>query len=230
MPNGVRIGLELLHDQVVVLAGLDEGAVLADSRADLFVRRALTSFLAGRRPSRVRRRRRACRRSAAGRALRSWWPAATGRCRTRSCTDWRRPCRRPATFLASALKICSSVRSIAGAGLGVGEHDAVEADLDLDRVTPSGRSFDFAVLDRARGVGDVGVFSPTPSQNSLMPPPVPVELDDRGLNLPALAELLGDGGGERKHGRRTDDLDLVAGGGVAGRGGKREGRGRRRED
>ena len=28
--EGVRVGLELLDDQVVVLAGLDEGAVLAD--------------------------------------------------------------------------------------------------------------------------------------------------------------------------------------------------------
>ena len=32
-----RVGLELLHDQVVVLAGLDIGAVLADLAAGLLV-------------------------------------------------------------------------------------------------------------------------------------------------------------------------------------------------
>ena len=58
-----------------------------------------------------------------------------------------------------------------------------------------------------------GVVSPTPPQNSFMPPPVPVEFDNRGLELAALAELLGNSGREREHRGRTDDLDLVARGG-----------------
>ena len=67
------------------------------------------------------------------------------------------------------------------------------------------------LLDAARGVGDVGVSSPTPAQNSLKPPPVPVLSTIGVLNCPASAELLGDGGRERIHGRRADDADLVAG-------------------
>ena len=62
-----------------------------------------------------------------------------------------------------------------------------------------------------------GWLSPTPAQNSFMPPPVPVELDDRGLHAGGLAELLGDRGGEGIDGRRSDDADLVAGFGVAGK-------------
>ena len=55
-----------------------------------------------------------------------------------------------------------------------------------------------------------GCVTPTPAQNSFMPPPVPVEFDDRGLDAGGLAELLGDGGGERIDGGRSDDADLVA--------------------
>ena len=71
---------------------------------------------------------------------------------------------------------------------------------------------------------------PMPPQNALKPPPVPVD-STTGAGLPVLlanssaaAWLIGE------HGRRADDLDLVACGGVANRGGKREGSGRRRKD
>ena len=90
-------------------------------------------------------------------------------------------------------------------------------------VTPAALQVSSSVSFMAReALVKSGVFSPTPPQNSFMPPPVPVELDDRGLELAALAELLGNGGGERKHGRRTDDLDLVARRGIADRRGERE--------
>ena len=56
-----------------------------------------------------------------------------------------------------------------------------------------------------------GVSSPTPPQNSLMPPPVPVLSTTGVLQAGLLAELLGHGGGEREDGRRADDADLVAG-------------------
>ena len=55
-----------------------------------------------------------------------------------------------------------------------------------------------------------GCASPTPVQNSFMPPPVPVEFDNRGLHPGGLAELLGDGRGEGVDGGGSDDPDLVA--------------------
>ena len=69
--------------------------------------------------------------------------------------------------------------------------------------------FDLAVLDRAAGIGDVGLLSPTPAQNSLKPPPVPEDSTIGDLK-PAAAEMLGDRGREGIDGRRTDDVDLVA--------------------
>ena len=61
-----------------------------------------------------------------------------------------------------------------------------------------------------------GVPSPTPPQNSLMPPPVPVLSTTGVLHAGLLAELLGDGGREREDGRGADDADLVAGLGLGG--------------
>ena len=78
-----RVGLELLDDQIVVLAGVDVDAVLADrsGRRPSWRRpRAPRSRGTPRRPcpSPARRRRRACRRSAAGRAPRSSRPGSAG--------------------------------------------------------------------------------------------------------------------------------------------------------
>ena len=62
-----------------------------------------------------------------------------------------------------------------------------------------------------------GVFSPTPAQNSFMPPPVPVDSTTGVLNLPPWPSFSATAVVNGKHGRRTDDLDLVARGGVAQR-------------
>ena len=77
-------------------------------------------------------------------------------------------------------------------------------------------------LMRREALAMSGVFSPTPSQNSLMPPPVPVEFHDRGREAAGLAEALGDRGGEGEDGGGADDADLVARGGGAGQAGDGE--------
>ncbi|MFO1072021.1 MAG: hypothetical protein U1E17_04850 [Geminicoccaceae bacterium] len=94
----------------------------------------------------------------------------------------------------------------AGAGLVVGEHDAVAADHDLgdgaDAVALAGRVLGW--LDPARGVGEVGEARlPMPAQEQPHALPVPV-LDHGRLEAAAPAELLGHGGGEREHGRGAD--------------------------
>ena len=50
---------------------------------------------------------------------------------------------------------------------------------------------------------------PMPSQKICMPPPVPVEFDDRSDGAGVRGEALGDGLRVGKDGRRADDLDLV---------------------
>jgi hypothetical protein len=54
---------------------------------------------------------------------------------------------------------------------------AVEADLDLDDVGDAVllAILELRLLDGARGVGEIGESSPRLSQNSLKPPPVPVD-------------------------------------------------------
>ena len=70
-----------------------------------------------------------------------------------------------------------------------------------------------------------GVLSPTPSQKSLMPPPVPVD-STTGAGKPAFcAEALGNRGGEGKDGGGADDLDLLLlGDGSAGKAGRCDGK------
>jgi hypothetical protein len=73
------------------------------------------------------------------------------------------------------------------------------------------------------------VFSPTPWQQ-LHAAAGASRLDDRGLDLSALAELLSDSRREGEHCGRTDDLNLVARGGITSRRGERKRRGRRRKE
>ena len=118
----------------------------------------------------------------------------------------------PGTSLASARNSCASVSLIGVPCLDCATRQAVEADLDLDDVLDAVllASLELALLHAARGIGGIGMLSPTPAQNSFMPPPVPVD-STTGVFMPAgLAELLGNGGGERIDGRRADDADLVA--------------------
>ena len=54
-----------------------------------------------------------------------------------------------------------------------------------------------------------GVLSPTPSQKSLMPPPVPVDSTTGAREAAFLGEALGDRSGEGEHGGGADDLNLL---------------------
>jgi hypothetical protein len=55
-----------------------------------------------------------------------------------------------------------------------------------------------------------GCDGPTPPQKICMPPPVPVDSTTGARHAGHAGELLGDRLGVGKHGRRTDDADLVA--------------------
>ena len=68
-----------------------------------------------------------------------------------------------------------------------------------------------------------GVFSPTPSQKSLMPPPVPVDSTTGAAKPPFWREVLGDSGREGEHGGGADDTDLVASDGDAAHAGHGDG-------
>ncbi len=223
------VGFELLHDQVVVLAGFDESAVLADFAAALLIRR-LDLRLAG----------------GVHDELDEGVAGAGGRRRAENL-DLRGGQRGvdvgpvdvgvgddlavDRDVLGKRLEDLVLGQVDRGAGLGVGEHDAVEADLDLDRGDAGGLAgLELLRLHGARGVGEVGGVLADAGAEQLHAAARARRFDDRGLELAALAELLGDGGGERKHGRRADDLDLVARGGDAGRAGEGDGRSRRREE
>ena len=80
------------------------------------------------------------------------------------------------------------------------EHDAVVSRSSLRRSDPrrsSCRSRIRCRVMRREEFAMSGCSTPTPSQNALMPPPVPVDSIFGVLNLRAAAELLGDDGGER---------------------------------
>ena len=94
-----------------------------------------------------------------------------------------------------------------GTGLGVGEGQAVEADLQLDDFGDAvlGAILELALLDGARGVGNVGVVFADAGAEQLEAAAGAGQFDDRGLEAAGLAELLGDGGGERIDRRGADD-------------------------
>ena len=85
-----------------------------------------------------------------------------------------------------------------GGFLRVGDHDAVETNLDLDdflhAVLLAGLVF--TLLDRARGIGDVRIGRADAGAEQLEPAARAGRFHDRGLELADLAELLGNRGGE----------------------------------
>jgi hypothetical protein len=94
-----------------------------------------------------------------------------------------------------------------------GEHDAIIAELDFADVghASGGASFELAVLDLARGIGDVdGVVSDAFAE-LLEAATGAARADDRGLELgESSAEFFSHDRGEGQDGRRTGDLDGVA--------------------
>ena len=98
--------------------------------------------------------------------------------------------------------------------LGVGQHDAVVADLDLDDLGDAvGLAvLHLGVLDGARGVGDVRVLDTDAGAEELEPATGTGGFDLRRLERGGFAELLGDDGGKGIDGRGADDADVVPGG------------------
>src|SRR5262245_3620542 len=215
----VRIRDELLHDQIVVLARLDVGAVLANRQADrlvlglvlllerlqigIGVAAALDHELVervagarrGRRPEHldlhVRKRR---------------IDILPGLVRVRD-----QAAARGGNLLREREEQLLERELVTRRLLAVRDHDAVVADLQLgDRVDPVRRALiELGLLDPAGGVGDVRVLHAHAGAEQLHAAAGARALDDRRLELAAAAELLGDRGRERVHGGGAHDPDLV---------------------
>ena len=157
-------------------------------------------------PSPARRRRRGCRRSAAGRAPRSSSSGSAGSMSAPGLVGvGHQLAVRPARPWPAPGRPACAVRFSGAVGLRIGQHDAVVADLDLgdlgDAVLARRSRVPLSLMAR-EALAMSGMSTPTPAQNSLMPPPVPVDSTTGVLKLAGLAELLGDRGGERKYGAR----------------------------
>ena len=103
---------------------------------------------------------------------------------------------------------------LGGLGLpGVREYDPVVADLDLDDVVHAvaGALLDLALLDAPRGVGHVGMLDADAGAEQLEAATGTGGFDLRGLEVGGLAEPLRDHGGKGIDGGRADDADVVAG-------------------
>ena len=100
--------------------------------------------------------------------------------------------------------------------LGICDDDAVEAYLHLDDADAVlGAVLELGLLHPARRIGHVGVAFTDARAEQLHAAAGARAFDDGGLEAGGLAELLGDGGGEREDGGRADDANLVAGFGAA---------------
>ena len=104
--------------------------------------------------------------------------------------------------------------------LGLGQRQAIKTNVQLDDAGDAilGASLELGLLDAARGVGGVGfVLAGALAEN--FHAAAGAGGFDHGRLAVGLAELLGDRSGERIDGGRADDADLVAGG-EGGAGGK----------
>jgi hypothetical protein len=223
----IRVGDELLDDQVVVLARLDVGPVLADGTADALVLRlvrllerlevgeglaaALESQLVEGVP-RARGGRRSEHldlhvRQAGIHVLPGL--VRVGHQRTARCGN----------VLGQREKDLAQREGQLRRRLRIREHDAVEADLHLGDGVDAvlGAELDLGGLDAPRGIGDVRVIHADAGAEQLEPATGARALDDRSLVGRVATELLGDHGREGVDGRGTDDSDLVAGGRDDGR-------------
>ncbi len=229
-----RIGLELLHDQIVVLPGIDIGAVLADRLAGRLAVLVVGDHLDFRELGAT----------SVHHQLEKGVAGTGGRRRPQDLDLLRRHARidlrpgpvgiggQPAVdrhFLCQGQPDVPDRQFIARMGLGIRQHDAVEADPDLDdlrhAVRPAG--LDLAVLDLAAGIGDVGLVLADAGAEQLQPAASAGGFHHRRLEPTGPRELFGDRRRERIDGRGTDDMDLVArlGGGSGKTDGKSDGRG-----
>ena len=217
-PDRLRIRLELLHDQVVVLAGFHVGPILADRMGD-----RLESLLVLRVQGLEHRDRP---RTALHGDLDEGIPRPRGRRRAEDLDLRVRQClvdvapafvgigdelavdrhllrQREKDLLERELRL--------GRLLRAREHDAVEADPDLDDLCHAigGAQLDLRRLDAPGRVRDVGRLRPRPLTEELEPAARAGALDDRRLEAPCPAEALGDGRREGEHGRGAHDVDLV---------------------
>ena len=231
------IGLELLYDQIVVLTCLDIGAILADGLAGGLLgvgveRLDLGELLAGSIHDELDE----CVAGAGGGRrtqdldLLGWQgridlaPGHVG-VGDELAIDWHVLGQsQPDLLLAEREGLVL---------LAVRKDDAVEPDLDLGDLLHAGlgAGLDLGLLDLARGISDVGGILADAGAEQLDPAAGAGALHHGRLQARLLSELLGDRRGEREHGRRADDADLVTRLGLRGDGHERSrGRGHAEDD
>ena len=112
-----------------------------------------------------------------------------------------------------------------GAALGVGEHDAVKADLHLDR-RDAGRlaGLELGVLDAARGIGDVRRVLADAFAEELDAAAGAGRFDDRGREAALLPKRSATAVANGNTVEEPTMLDLLAGGGGAGQAGGCDGK------
>ena len=221
-PQGVPIGLDLLHDQIVVLARLHKRAVVTHRVTDpleaLFVQTAQgidpgVGAAAGlhvefvKRIACARGGRRAEHLDFDRRQLRvDVFPGLVGvrdqRCRIGRIRDLLG--KREVHLLASELE--------GGSLLALGDRQTVETDLDLDDVghTVLAAGLVLACVHPSRRVDDVRMLDTNAVAEQLHATAGSGAFDLRRLELALTAELLGNGRREGVNRGRTHDIDEVA--------------------
>ena len=226
------VGIELLHDQVVVLARFHVAAVLAYRVADrlvlllvLLLHRLdpvdlLAATLEGELGEGVPR-------AGGGRRSEDFDLGIGQRCVDVAPSGVRVG---DQGFAAVRVRhvLCEREEDLLAGDLdrlglpGVREYDSVISDFDFDDLVHAvaGALLDLALLDAPRGVGDIGVLDADAGAEQLEAPAGAGGFDLRGLEVGGLAELLRDHGGKWIYGRGADDADVVAGLDLARDGGR----------
>ena len=216
----IRVGLQLLHDQVVVLAGLDECAVFTDRMADRLVAiairrlqgsdpgRRLASALHGQLDeciTRTRSRRRTEHLDLGGRQFGVHiGPGLVGILDEFALST-------TGHFLGQCEEDIFARQFHRLGADGIGEDDTVVTDLNFDDLGDAigGAGPDFGRLDGARRVRDVGIVHTNAVAEQLQAAARTGRLDLRRLELAAPAESLRNDGREWIDCRRADDIHVI---------------------
>src|SRR5680860_299588 len=227
----LRIGFNALHDQIVVLTGLDEGAVLAHGRALLFDERLVVALL-----KLALLLLEEVERFAA--LVHGKFDESVARAGSRRrAIDRDHHVRKRLVDIAPLLvRVRHQLVAVRNLGpkseedlllaeihrlalLGLGDGKAVIADQELGDVRDSvlGAKLKLRLLHSARRAGDIRVVLTDALAKDLHAATGTGGLDNRSFLAGLLAEFLGDRLGIRKHRRGTDDLDLITSQRWAGR-------------
>ena len=213
----LRIGGNLLHNQIVVLAAFDIGAIFAHLLADLLVGVLVALFQGLHRRfavaalEHVQLVETVAR--AAGRRRADHLNADIGQRRV-YIFPGARPIGALAERIGSQRQIDIAFGERGEIGFArLGDDQAINTDLQFDQAlhTVLGAILDFALLDAARCVGGIGELRAKPGTHQLDAAAGAGRFDDRRRKFRPLAlELFSDSGGEGIDGGGANDADLRA--------------------